>query len=256
MPELVTRIAFDPKNNNRVFTMYNPISANGTDEYNQVVASGNYIDVDRDTWALCVEKQMCVIDGILQEYVKSEEENIQELKLAKKNKIMQLCTQAYKANSIVIVEFIFNGKKDILTFSTRATATEGITRQLYKIEHCESFSAIVDPLIPGVYRGIARMFWAYVEEFSVDYKVNSIIFKQSKRQELITFFKQKLFEISTQYVDNPLFYISYMYDRLLNGDAIKALETIEKVNAYTYTPSPLKITIPEEYIENVIYNDW
>lgn len=260
MSEIYGKVRYDVDTKIINSSAYTPDMENFP-EYQEMLLAGNYIDVTYDEFLDLTTKIqngiiMCVIDGVLQEYQKTPEELAVELRAAKYRKRMQLIANHYAVSEIVTIEIPFQGRTEYVQFTSRTIALQGIQRQLYRIEHDVEFSTAVDPFMSPEYQGLDRMYYSYLTEFSINNAIDNIIFKQSKKAELISFFNNLQSQLSTEYSNgNTAYYINYKY-RLEAEAELKALTTIEEVNAFTWSFAPFLAVCPEEYIENIIYNDY
>lgn len=236
-------------------------------EYQEMIKLGNYYEATFEEYLLCNNAQQCVIDGVLHACIEEESERLQKLKQAKKATFEKL-NQAYYANAErCIINIPFNGRTEYLESLNMSSGVVGLRQALEKIQNDVALSASIDQILPLKYQGIGRMYYIYVSEFSRNYAIDVIIVKRSKRQELINFFQEAIAKYTLEYdnggVDN---YCDFFEEILSNGDVkfgfrqykeqLDSLSTIEEVQAFTFKFTPLTFTLPEEWIEDVQYNNY
>ena len=222
----------------------------------QVFENENQIGAGYNNWSILAGQQLA-------DYI--QENDLQQLKKAKKQKFEEL-VKAYYANAEkLIINIPFNGRTEYLDLLNRSSGIDGLKQALGKIQNDVALSAAADPLLPLKYRGIERMYYIYVTEFSRNYAINVIEMKQSKRQELITFFQNAITQYTAEYeltlgnnVQSDVYVGNYTRFFAYSDykEQLDALATIEEVQAFTFEFTPLTLTLPEEYIEDVQYNDY
>ena len=264
MQKIIGKVRFDAQtkitNGNFVNLNYsqNP-------EYIEMLKVGNFIDVTEEQYQFIRSNnnngiEVCVIDGVLHACIEGDDERLQKLKKAKKQKFEELVKAYYANEEKLIINIPFNGRTEYLELLNRSAGINGLRQALGKIENDVALSAAADLLLPLKYQGIERMYYIYVTEFSRNRAIKVIIMKQSKRQELITFFQNAITQYTVEY-DNiesdvyvgnyAKFFVYWEYKEQLD-----ALTTIEEVQAFTFEFTPLTLTLPEEYIEDVQYNNY
>ena len=222
----------------------------------QVFETENQIGASYQNWN--------IIDGQeLADYIQQNE--LQELKKAKKQKFEELVKAYYVNTEKLIINITFNGRTEYLELLNRSSGIDGLKQALGKIQNDVALSEASDPILPLKYQGIERMYYIYVPEFSRNYAMNVIIMKQSKRQELITFFQNAITQYTVEYestfgnnVQTDVYTSNYVkfFVYWEYKEQLDALTTIEELQAFTFEFTPLTLTLPEEYIENVQYNDY
>ena len=193
------------------------------------------------------------------------EYNEKQLVHAKKQKFENLNKAYYANEEKLIINIPFNGRTEYLDLLDRTAGINGLKQALGKIENDVAISAAADQILPLKYQGIERMYYIYVTEFSRNYAMNVIIMKQSKRQELITFFQNAITQYTAEYeltlgvnLQSDVYARNYVnfFPYWEYKEQLDALTTIEEVQAFTFEFTPLTLTLPEEYIEDVQYNDY
>ena len=222
----------------------------------QVFETENQIGASYQNWN--------IIDGQeLADYIQQNE--LQELKKAKKQKFEELVKAYYVNTEKLIINITFNGRTEYLELLNRSSGLDGLKQALGKIQNDFALSEASDTILPLKYQGFGRMYYIYVSEFSRNYAMNVIIMKQSKRQELITFFQNAITQYTVEYESTfgsnvqtdvytsnyAKFFVYWEYKEQLD-----ALTTIEEVQAFTFEFTPLTLTLPEECIEDVQYNNY
>jgi len=226
---------------------------------------GNFIEVTQEQYDFISEHnnngfEVCIIND---ELVKCEEDpsvTLTKLKKARAKKFNEIASAYYQNAEICLINVTFNGRTEYLELTNKEAGLKGMRQALQKIKDDVAFSVAVDPMLPPKYQGIERMYYIYVTEFSRNRAIKVIIMKQSKRQELITFFQNAITQYTVEY-DNiesdvyvgnyAKFFVYWEYREQLD-----ALTTIEEVQAFTFEFTPLTLTLPEEYIEDVQYNNY
>lgn len=222
----------------------------------QVFETENQIGASYQNWN--------IIDGQeLADYIQQNE--LQELKKAKKQKFEELVKAYYVNTEKLIINITFNGRTEYLELLNRSSGIDGLKQALGKIQNDVALSEASDPILPLKYQGIERMYYIYVPEFSRNYAMNVIVMKQSKRQELIEFFQNAITQYTVEYestfgnnVQTDVYTSNYVkfFVYWEYKEQLDALTTIEELQAFTFEFTPLTLTLPEEYIENVQYNDY
>ena len=239
-------------------------------EYIQMLEVGNFIDVTDEQYQFIRSNNdngidVCVIDGVLHPFIEGDDKRLQKLKQAKKQKFEKLNKAYYSNAEKLIINVPFNGRTEYLDLLDRTAGINGLKQALGKIENDVALSTASDLILPLKYQGIERMYYIYVTEFSRNLAMNIIVMKQSKRQELITFFQNAITQYTAEYelmLGNNLQSDVYVgnYTRFFAyweyKEQLDALATIEEVQAFTFEFTPLTLTLPEEYIEDVQYNDY
>lgn len=264
MSKIIGKVRFNSEtkitNGNFIYDNYsqNP-------EYIKMLTDGNFIDVTEEQYQFIRSNNdngidVCVIDGVLHACIEGYDERLQKLKQAKNKKSKELEAAYYANEEKLIINIPFNGRTEYLDLLDRTAGINGLKQALGKIENDVALSEASDLILPLKYQGIERMYYIYVTEFSRNRAIKVIIMKQSKRQELITFFQNAITQYTVEY-DNiesdvyvgnyAKFFVYWEYREQLD-----ALTTIEEVQAFTFEFTPLTLTLPEEYIEDVQYNNY
>lgn len=269
MQNIIGKVRFDAQtkitNGNFVNLDYSQNS-----EYIAMLEEGNFIDVTQEQYDFIRSNNnnginVSVIDGMLQVYAMNESERLQKLKQAKKAKFENLIKAYYANTEKLIINIPFNGRTEYLDLLDRTAGINGLKQALGKIENDVALSEASDLLLPLKYQGIERMYYIYVTEFSRNLAMNIIVMKQSKRQELIEFFQNAITQYTAEYeltLGNNVQYNVYarnyvnFFPYWEYKEQLDALTTIEEVQAFTFEFTPLTLTLPEEYIEDVQYNDY
>ena len=229
-------------------------------EKTQVVAFDNesQIGAGYKNWSILAGQELA-------DYIQQNE--LQELKKAKKQKFEELYQAYYTNAERCIINIPFNGRTEYLELLNMSSGVVGLKQALGKIQNDVALSTAADQILPLEYQGIERMYYVYVSEFSSNYAIDVIIMKQSKRQELINFFQDAIIKYTLEYdngkVDN---YCDFFEETLLNGyvkfgfrrykEQLDSLSTLKEVEDFTFEFTPLTFTLPEECIEDVQYNNY
>jgi hypothetical protein len=201
--------------------------------------------------------------------------NSLQLKKAKMDKFKELQLAYYANIQILLINITFNGRTEYLELTNQSFGIRGLQQAKYKIENDIAFSETSDLEIPLEYQGIERMYYIYVTEFSRNNAIDVIVMNQSKKQELIDFFTNAIAIYTLEYDDkldsdgnniSVKNYVNFFEQTKPDGSKIPgfrkykeqldALTTIEEVKNFTFEFLPLTITMPEEYIQDVQYNDY
>jgi len=174
------------------------------------------------------------------------------------NTKIKKCNELYSNfvnNFITRFNFNFNGKDYYFEIHGIKNAQQGINEAITKIQEDTTMQPIVDSLLPPEYQGMEKMYTIYVAPFS-KWKINHIIFKQSKKNEIIQMFQDWEVAINKKYTEKSdySYYRYYLENLDIHQQTIWGLSSIKDVDNYKYSFNTLQLSAPNGLIENVTFN--
>ena len=271
--EIIGKVRFDQQtkiiNGSFVYGNYSQNS-----EYIEMLEVGNFIDVTEEEHNFIFYHNnngfdVCIMNDELVKCVEDPSIALTKLKKARARKFEEISNAYYANLELCLINVTFNGRTECLELTNKVDGLAGMRQALQKIKEDATFSATVDPMLPPKYQGIERMYYIYVTEFSQLGKMDVIIMKQSKKQKLIQFWENAIQQYEGTYQGSEKdVYIKFFlekYDKNVpsltkNGfraykELLDTLTTIEEIQNFSFEFTPLTLVLPEDCIENVIYND-
>jgi hypothetical protein len=189
--------------------------------------------------------------------------NTGQLPMLKRMAIDRFCTE-YDKNYTVSIQWTFNDvsgeailKNKSYPVDNRAYAVTRIGN--FRDQVAGSSVLVSDPGIVSTYQNIYGRNPVLSDFFTVplhkytDGRVKYVQIKTSKKNDFITLCNDFLGTISANYTSGYQPFMFYLNNQVKHANAINACTTVQDLENYTYTLSPLALVVPENIIQNVEY---